>query len=256
MIYRPSSISEALVLPVKLFKRLVVDLPTVCICWTRFYASQKKVGFTFLRSLRDSGFAEVTFLLDSKDMYILQQLFEGLDFSFVNGLSGQERGRIFSQGLLDDRLEPVVSKFRDVAKGYLNTQHPHLELTYFQVSCANATQDSIPGGTFHMDDSKPNLKFFVYLTDVDVDQGPFCVVPASHGLRRSKGLRYLIWTLTKRRSSLYSNELLDKQLDLKKKLITGKRGFSFVTDTTAWHRATQVKEGRRVVFVCSFNYGH
>lgn len=250
------SISEALIVPVKLFKRLLVDLPTVCICWIRFYVGQNKAGCTLIRNLRETGFAEVTTLLDAEDMCILDQLFDGLDFSLVNELSGQGRGRIFAQGLLDDRLEPVVSKFRGVAKGYLNTQYPQLELTYFQVSSANTPRDSIPGEAFHMDDSKPNLKFFVYLSDVGVDQGPFCVVPGSQALQRAKGLRYLIWTLTKRRAALYSDETLGKHLDKKKKLITGKRGYSFVADTTAWHRATQVKEGRRAVFVCSFNQVH
>ena len=139
-----------------------------------------------------------------------------------------------------------------IAVNYLNSNKVKLELTYFQVSRPQDHEDNVPGGAFHLDDNKPNIKFFVYLSDVGPTNGPFKVIPKSHGLTRAKVGRFLQWSLLKNRSALYAGaSSLSGTTEAIQ--ILGDTGFCFAVDTTAWHMAEPVESGERKVFVCSFN---
>ena len=167
--------------------------------------------------------------------------------------AGQGTGRISVNGMLDDRLSDIVEDMRTVANSYLCVRHAHLELTYFQESRPVNNIDSVPGGEFHIDDNKANLKFFVYLSDVTAINGPFVVVPKTHRWReRGRILVALNWALTKRRKALYYNGD-SSTLEIKSRRILGNKGTFFIADTTAWHKAEPVLEGTRKVFVASFN---
>jgi len=166
---------------------------------------------------------------------------------------GQTTGRISVNGMLDDRLSDIIEDMREVANSYLCVRHAYLELTYIQESRPVNNIDSIPGGEFHIDDNKANVKFFVYLSDVAAINGPFVVVPKTHRWReRGRMLVALSWALTKRRNVLYYNGN-SSTLEIKSRRILGNKGTFFIADTTAWHKADPVLEGTRKVFVASFN---
>ena len=241
------------IIPIKIIKRAVVDLPRDIFAWIRFYLNRGKNNDKSYAVLERDGAQPIYGVLDNSDLLLLEQVAEEYDLSAKLNQEGQMRGRVYSQGLIDVRLREITEKLRAIATKYLNSHSVKLELTYFQLSAPVDDIDSIPGGAFHMDDNKPNIKFFVYLCDVGEANGPFRVVPYSHGLKFNKLSRYIFWSLLKRRSNLYSGIDTCAQLDADSVKLVGEKGFCFVADTTAWHRADVVEAGRRLVFVASYN---
>lgn len=167
---------------------------------------------------------------------------------------GQLTGRLFRHGLIDTRLAPIVKSFEEVASDYLNKNKPKLELTYFQTSKPQKRKNDIPGGEFHIDDTKANLKFFVYLSDVTEESGPFKAVPGTHRWNEPQRVIRAFWyAVTKSRASMYASAKKSAILEQKCTKFLGPAGTCFVVDATAWHAASTVLRGERNVFVASFN---
>ena len=239
--------------PFKVVKRVLFDLPIDSCSWITFYLGRRKNDFSTYSDLECEGVQALYGVLNKEDIQVLEEVSDEQNLFEKLNQRGQQRGRSYSQGLIDDRLRGITEKFRAIAAVYLNTPSIKLELTYFQLSQQIEDIQSVPGGEYHMDDNKPNLKFFVYLTDVGKDSGPFRVVPDTHGLRLNKIVRYLKWSLLKHRSNLYCATGEFARLDEASVSMVGDKGFCFVADTTAWHRADAVQAGQRSVFVASFN---
>lgn len=242
----------------KRIKRGLVDLPLDSLKWLRFYFFRKVSDLQHassrepLQELERNGVAWLNDILDRRSLDGLRSAMRDFDLEKALLNEGQATGRIVCQGLLDRRLKSAVEKFKVIAEAYLNSQRIKLELTYFQLSRPQSAINDVPGGSFHMDDNKPNIKFFVYLSDVGLLNGPFKVIPRSHGLNMKKIMRFIRWSLLKKRSDLYA----DKDLGLEAAgaiPILGDRGTCFAVDTTAWHMAEPVMSGQRKVFVASFN---
>jgi len=168
--------------------------------------------------------------------------------------SGQLTGRVFSHGVLAPDLEWVARRFLKYAQGYLSVRNPKLELMYYQDSFPVSGTDNIPGGEFHIDNSRANIKFMLYLTDVTTESGPFCYCPGTHGFFGiKKFLMGLKWELFKVRSTLYAGENLSIDLEQNAVDCLGDAGTVVAVDTTGWHKAKAVKSGARSVLVVSFN---
>lgn len=194
-------------------------------------------------------------LLKEDDLTLLDQIMAGKFAAEDVANTGQLKGRVWSQGLLDARLPPVIEPARNIAAEVLRMPSPTIELSYFQLSDPVQEASDIPGGTFHLDDSMANIKWFVYLSDVKHDNGPFVAVGKTQGFRRlKKFMRALCWAFSAKRWCLYTQDR-NKALDNNATRFTGARGFNFMVDTTAWHKADPVMHGQRVVFVASFNRG-
>jgi ectoine hydroxylase-related dioxygenase (phytanoyl-CoA dioxygenase family) len=87
---------------------------------------------------------------------------------------------------------------------------------------------------FHSDsDYFGFLKFFVLLTDVNVNNGPFTFVRGSH-----KGKKHVAGRMA-------DKEIVGEDDDL---LVgTGRAGDIVIADTMGWHKASQIKEGHRTM---------
>ncbi len=198
-------------------------------------------GFVILPSLSQN---DINQLLKCKDRHFLNE---------TNNSNGQSTGRVFSNGLICDEILPLLSKPFDIVCNVYGGQEPNIELTYFQESYPKENVGDIPGGQPHLDDSKSNFKFFVYLSDVYIDNGPFCAKMYSHGWNSiSKKIRGILWSITTFRFFLYKYYPSVSFINTFTPL-TGQSGFAFLVDTTGWHMAMPVKSGFRSVFVASFN---
>lgn len=237
---------------IKFIKRLLINLPYDFFSWGQFYVGRSPVLSHIEDTLTHYGYASLPGILSRDDLVLLTRVSNDLDLELAMFNEGQQTGRIFSQGLVDDRVAPIVCQFRPIAQRHLNTSRVKLELTYFQLSRPQDAVENIPGGSFHLDDNKPNIKFFVYLSDVGPTNGPFKVIPGSHGLKLKKIMRYIRWTLFKKRSDLYADKDLGSAAAGAMPIL-GDKGFCFAVDTTAWHMAEPVISGERRVFVASFN---
>lgn len=92
---------------------------------------------------------------------------------------------------------------------------------------------------FHYDiDSPKFLKFFLYLTDVDIDTGPHVIVKGTH---RNK-------SYTEKVNRRVHEEYLSKKYGNDKIIIkTGPRGSLFFEDTFAYHKGTTPKKPRLIL---------
>lgn len=235
-------------------KRSVVDVPQFLIDMIK-----QKMRFSNKNPLviefNKYGLVNLDELILESDVVELNEIFDELLENKPVPKSGQSTGRFFTNGVLDPRLGRFVDMYKPIASEYLGIKNPHQELMYLQESFPQEDIENIPGGQFHLDDNKTNIKFFIYLSDVGESNGPFMVMPESHNCKdKNKFFRYLNWALTKNRSALYitdSNQ--EAELEKHSTLVLGSRGTCFVADTTAWHKAKPVLEGTRRVFVVSFN---
>lgn len=237
----------------KILKRVSWDVWLVVYNILRDSFSRPDCSEKSVRDLYETGLHIFPDELDLDYLHVLQDVYKELMDKTSLADKGQGAGRLFAHGLLDDRLTSVVEPMRKIANKYLCVDRANLELTYFQESKPRNDTDSVPGGEFHIDDNKANIKFFVYLNEVTTKNGPFVVVPKTHRWSESKRVFTAFkWALTKRRDDLYFRGD-SSALESNAQYIVGVGGTFFIADTTAWHRAEPVVEGARSVFVASFN---
>jgi len=99
---------------------------------------------------------------------------------------------------------------------------------------------------FHQDTGHPRfIKFFVYLTDVDADSGPHCVVPASHRPDLAG------WKL-RRGPVRISDEQIERAYPGMARELVGSRGLVIAEDTRAFHKGKQPRRGHRFVLELYF----
>ncbi|MEM8831523.1 MAG: hypothetical protein AAGE96_19495, partial [Cyanobacteria bacterium P01_G01_bin.19] len=105
---------------------------------------------------------------------------------------------------------------------------------------------------FHYDlDDYHALKFFFFLTDVDVASGPHVCIRGSH---KKKKLRHQFSWLIGRSDS----EIIDYYGEENLVTICGEAGFGFAEDTFCFHRGTPPVERDRLMLQIEFamnNYG-
>lgn len=236
----------------RFLKRLFMPLVDMLI-WSKFFFNRLVNYKSRIPLFDNDGLLILDNFLDYNDLHVIETVKNEVLNKNSYSTSGQLSGRIFSQTVIDNRLIPICEKFEGVARKYFGTDKIKVELTYFQKSVPKNDVNNIPGGGFHLDDNKPNIKFFTYLSDVDINSGPFVVVPGTHILDFKKIFRFLTWSIFKNRSSLYANVSLSKKLEGSKKRMMGNYGFCFLVNTLAWHKAENVSSGSRTVFVVSFN---
>lgn len=178
---------------------------------------------------------------------IYQEMFDRIPVA----TSGQSNGRIMMPHLKSDVIRSYVDKFLPVAKEYFDHDGMQVELSMFQKSKVETDVDNIPGGGYHTDDNKKNVKFFIYLTDVTDKNGPFILSPNTHGPRTLRRiLRWIGWEITTKRKYFYLDEL--PEWAPAPIPVLGKAGTVFCADTTIYHKASRVEEGERLVLVISF----
>ena len=242
-----------IMLVLKILKRFSWDVWLVLYNVCRDFFSRPDCSEKSVRDLYEIGLHIFPDKMDREYLNILRDLYKELMGTSVLSKTGQDAGRLYAHGLLNERLTCIVEPMREIANKYLCVERANLELTYFQESIARADIDSVPGGEFHIDDNKSNIKFFVYLSDVTAENGPFVVVPKTHRWSEFKRIFTAFdWAVTKRRDALYFNGD-SSVLESNARYLVGGVGTYFIVDTTAWHRAEPVVEGSRRVFVASFN---
>ena len=206
------------------------------------------------KKLFEAGFYKIPSLLSDSELMNIDIDFEEKQRAASIKKGGQENGRAFSTGLLSKVLEPFVEKQKSTLDDYFGVGKWQVELSYYQRSVPQDDVEDIPGGEFHVDDNKTNIKYFIYLSDVNANNGPFSCVPLTHRWRlKNSFFRGLHWAALEQRKSLYGLGIDESEYRLSEVCITGKRGTQFLVDTTGLHRALPLISGERKVAVISFN---
>lgn len=217
------------------------------------YSTNRRFEFTGCELLGSNGYAILPSKLNESELSALKQDFLELQRKKAFVTSGQLAGRLYAHGAISALSTNYIEKFRPIAEAYFGSNKIRCELTMYQKSWPKTDKNDIPGGEFHEDDNKRNMKFFIYLTDVSNDNGPFSYVPKTHGLRKpEKYIRWLLWEIFHSRKYLYSYRLDQKRCELEEVKVTGPAGTIFCADTTGYHRASAPVAGEREVFVVSY----
>lgn len=154
----------------------------------------------------------------------------------------------------DDRIISIATHFFQctpaitninfrLSKSQKNFQDPNalvkLDLKQAQEAFDNLPQTAMTT-CFHLDhDSVRFLKFFIYLTDVGIDNGPFTYVEGSH-LHKPHD-----WRSNQQRRPDY--EILREYGYDRVKHLTGKKGDLIIANTHGYHKGQFIKEGERLL---------
>ena len=133
-----------------------------------------------------------------------------------------------------------------VATNYFKST-PFFDHISLAISCKSDKPDSEAAQLFHFDLDKPKwLKFFIYLNDVDEDNGPHFFIPKTHknfAIRseiRAQGYKRID---DKTISKYYPNI----------KEMKGKSGTLLIEDTRGLHKGSVVKKNYRCIALLQFN---
>lgn len=124
----------------------------------------------------------------------------------------------------------------------------------FQVSYPLQPGMSEFGTAFHFDHEMRTLKAFLYVSDVDHENGPLIYCPRSKHIAYDKLKKMsLMYLLDNSDATFYTAEEAQK-LKLGKQAIsiTGKKGTLVLVDTRGYHKAGPITKGQREVFVAYF----
>ncbi|MDC1519853.1 phytanoyl-CoA dioxygenase family protein [Polaribacter sp.] len=104
------------------------------------------------------------------------------------------------------------------------------------------------GGGWHRDTFfSKQLKFILYLSDVNHDNGPFEYLPKSHF--KSHKIKDLILRFKQNNIRRYANENFKNVMQ-----ITGKAGDLIIVDTSGIHRGSPIKNGKRIALTNYLNH--
>ncbi len=142
----------------------------------------------------------------------------------------------------------LFSKFMiEFAKSYLNSNDFSVNATLFISNPLKISEKQKYKNAqyFHWDnDFKKFFKFYIYLSDVDLNSGPHIFIPQTHKtkLKPFKLCR------------LYSDQNVYKQYN-KPKIFTGKTGSSFFTDSYGLHKGETPIETSRLILNIHYGVG-
>ncbi len=154
------------------------------------------------------------------------------------------KDKIFNSDIAQDL---VFNKFfNDICQNYFKSL-PIFDHMSLAISAKSKEPDSNAAQLFHFDLERPKwLKFFIYLNDVDENNGPHFFVPKTH---KNFGIKKVI------RNKGYSriDDEIIKKFYSEIKTIKGKKGTLLIEDTRGLHKGSVVKENYRCIALLQFN---
>lgn len=220
----------------------------------RFYFKRKHFNCSIASQIYSKGFYLFDEVMEGEKIELLAYDFESALRSNKLKTGGQENNRLQANGIVRPILNAYLDEIKPILDDYFGSDGWKVEISYYQRSIPEADIDNVPGGEFHVDDNKSNLKYFIYLDEVTSLNGPFSCVPMTHQWRlKNSFMRGLHWAVFQERKSLYSLGIDQSRYEKIEYYFVGPSGTHFIVDTTALHRARPVAEGQRRVVVMSFN---
>lgn len=139
-------------------------------------------------------------------------------------------------------LDTLVSEIHD--KYFPKTKHVN---TWMYNNTRGVENNEGSGGGWHRDDPVRNqLKFILYLNDVDESNGPFKYITGSHGVLSKIFTSLLRLKIVSRFSSVPSRESIITY--------TGKAGTLIIADTSGIHRGSLLEIGTERKAITSYSY--
>lgn len=137
--------------------------------------------------------------------------------------------------------------FRSIAEAYIGRPPVLSAVNMWWTAVGSKTPSSAAAQYFHYDYSHPKwLKFFVYLTDVNTNSGPHCLIPGSHKSDKM-GAAFRKPNRSRIKDSEIESAYPGKYLEL-----CGPAGTISVVDTRCWHKGKMPTLNNRLIFELYF----
>jgi hypothetical protein len=200
-------------------------------------------GASIVDDLRGGGIAVAKGYLSASQCTRIRDFLESGEVIRRNGLRDDYR----PEDLLEspDIRALVADPFiQDIAAAYLGCTPIFTQLSAWRSRedpQASAEELSDAAQLFHYDYDWPAfLKFFIYLTDVGPENGPFTFVVGTHERKRH-------WSDGRRDDSY-----MESTYPGMARAVTGKAGDLIIADTVGYHKGERVREGERLMLQLEF----
>lgn len=236
-----------------------------------YFLSDKISSETLTLEIDKKGHTNIFFLKSNLIEQIKTEIFDNQDIEYKKDpnidknelikLKEEDEGSYFQRlkknkisritGFIDLNRESVIKNlliskpFLSLASNYLNTNHVSISAAYFISNpvAITETEKFANAQYFHWDnDFTKFLKFYIYLSDVDMEAGPHIFVPYTH---KKKLFQH-------RLCRLYSDSSIFNSYNEILKFI-GKKGSSFFVDSYGLHKAEMPKINSRMIL--NVHYG-
>lgn len=207
---------------------------------------QEISSFAYSNKIEARNCPDINFVYTDKNKAIKKNI----NNAFVHGTYPDVRSRVHALKMLEN--DP---KLRKIAAIYLNCNPVHIRTDLSWLFVAEQSLYEKVGDAqllFHYDlNDYHSLKFFFYITDVDLTSGPHVCIRKSH--KTKKIIHQLSWL-----RGHYDRELIDCYGAENLVNICGQAGFGFVEDTFCFHRGSPPTSRDRLMLQIEFaahNYG-
>jgi ectoine hydroxylase-related dioxygenase (phytanoyl-CoA dioxygenase family) len=131
----------------------------------------------------------------------------------------------------------------EISRQYLNAE-PVLDLIAMWWSSKSTEASKEAAQWWHYDMDRPKwIKFFIYLTDCDEDNGPHCIVKKTH-----KNFS-VPWVIRKKGYTRISDDMIINNYDQNDIVeIVAKKGTLLIEDSRALHKGKKLLSGNRLMF--------
>ena len=187
--------------------------------------------------------------LDKKDLAIYEN--ESLDV-YIKRLNSLGISRLTKTINLNNNnltLNRIIfsDEIINIAKSYLNTNKISINATFFISNSIETTEKEKYKNAqyFHWDnDFTKFFKLYIYLNDVNLDNGPHIFVPGTHKSKKKEN----------RLCRLFSDENINQNYK-ETKTFLGKRGTFFFVDSYGIHKGLAPKKNYRLMLNIHFGRG-
>lgn len=198
--------------------------------------------------LRSNGYFQINNFVSEKECYNLIKLIDNHTSKKYCWRDKYDSDiRIFGIENLEDKFLNFFNRHNllNIYKKYISTDK--LYQTVMAAKMNFTTENPGSGGGWHRDTSNQRqLKFILYLSDVDDDNGCFQYITSSHKLRmKLKSKSVLNNSIVEQRYTHDDAILISQKLGLKLKSFVGQKGTLIVADTSGIHRGKPMKSGIR-----------
>lgn len=213
--------------------------------------SSSEEHMVLAQQVSDSGYSTARSFIDPQRLAPIKNEFNEV----------RDQGKLQYQDVYTEQCAHPLVNLPSVCDVVFDEEIIQLASAYFgclptlnnvQVRRSKATsipESQLPGNgqttLFHCDKDSPRfIKFFFYLDDVELDNGPFTYVESSHLKKFSN------WRSKYRRSA---EEIASFYGEEKIKYLTGNVGDLIMANTNGFHRGKKVTEGERLLLTAYYS---
>lgn len=211
-----------------------------------FNKSTNDVPLDALKGLSDNGFFVIENFLSKSDCEKLINIFDESESKAT--VVGSDR-RIFGIENLSYDHKLIFSDSKvlfDIGEAHLNKKQILTTTLAAKLYPSNGADGS--GGGWHRDSMLPQFKAICYLTDVELENGPFEYIPESHKLFNK--IKYELRSKIRKvaNNPRYSEQQIEEYCKLfktGKHTFCAKRGTVILCNTSGLHRGSPMDKGLR-----------